>query len=194
MQFFKRVKSWFVFWIFILLFLMFSPNLSLKESRRWQMIFAIIRTNWLLKGFWTHVRSNPALLRISGTESDLSDTSINQNNCVGFESWLTHVMGVPQPDLETEVSHIERMLERVKYVQFVMTGQCELSAPLRVRPCGQSGDFLSWDYRSKAKWWRWEEYADAQAVCLAPVHGSMSWKWWGLLNPFLRPTVPSASW
>ena len=50
------------------------------------MIFAIIRTNWLLQPFWTSVRSNPALLRISGTESDLGDTNINQNNRAGFES------------------------------------------------------------------------------------------------------------
>lgn len=50
------------------------------------MVFAIIRTNWLLKSFWTSFRSNPALLRISGTESDLGDANINQNNCAGFES------------------------------------------------------------------------------------------------------------
>lgn len=39
--------------------------------------FAIIRTNQLLKGFWPCVRSNPALLRISETEPDLSDMNIN---------------------------------------------------------------------------------------------------------------------
>lgn len=45
-----------------------------------KLFFAIIRTNWLLKGVWTCVRSNAALLRPGGTEPDLRNASINRNN------------------------------------------------------------------------------------------------------------------
>ena len=47
-------------------------------------------------------------------------------------------MGVPQTELETELSHSELMLEGVKYLQLVMTAtERELSAPLRIRPVGR---------------------------------------------------------
>lgn len=53
-------------------------------------------------------------------------------------------MGVLQTELENELGHSNLMLEGVKYLQLIMTAtECELSAPLRNRPWGQAGDFLS---------------------------------------------------